>query len=64
MARSLERAWEERLANLQQLEEEHHRFERQQPRVLTADERIAIRRLASDIPALWAAPTTTAADQK
>jgi len=31
---------------------------------LTSDERVAIQRLASDIPALWAAPTTTAADRQ
>ena len=64
VARSLERAWEQKLAAQQQLEEEYHRFLRQQPRALTANERAAIRRLAADIPALWAAPTTTAADRK
>lgn len=37
---------------------------RQQPRVLSAEERAAIRQLAVDIPALWQAPTTTAADRK
>jgi DNA invertase Pin-like site-specific DNA recombinase len=64
VARNLERAWEEKLAAQQQLAEEYHRFVRQQPRVLSADERAAIRRLASAIPALWDAPTTTAADRK
>jgi hypothetical protein len=34
------------------------------PRILSQAEREAIRRLATDIPALWAAPTTTAADRK
>src|SRR5581483_7131540 len=52
------------LAAQQQLEEEYHRSLRQQPRVLTAAERAAIQRLAADIPALWTAPTTTAADRK
>ena len=32
--------------------------------MLTAAEREAIRHLATDIPALWAAATTTAADRK
>jgi hypothetical protein len=64
VARTLERAWEAALAAQQQLEEEYHRFLRQQPCVLTAAEREAIRRLAADIPALWTAPTTTAADRK
>ncbi|MBI4331234.1 MAG: recombinase family protein [Chloroflexi bacterium] len=64
VARTLERAWEEKLAEKQRLEEEYHRFLRQQPRVLSAEERAAICRLAADIPALWSAPTTTAADRK
>jgi hypothetical protein len=46
------------------LEEEYHRFLQRQPRGLSDAEREAIRRLAADIPALWAAPTTTAADRK
>jgi DNA invertase Pin-like site-specific DNA recombinase len=64
VARTLERAWEEKLATQQQLDEEYHRFLRRQPRILTPEERAAIRRLAADIPALWAAPMTTAADRK
>jgi hypothetical protein len=36
----------------------------EQPRTLSEPERAAIRRLATDIPALWAAPTTTDADRK
>ena len=64
VARTLERAWEEKLQAQQTLEEEYHRFLQQQPRVLTAEERDAIRQLAADIPALWNAPTTTDADRK
>ena len=64
VARTLERAWEEKLAAQQQLEEEYHRFVQHKPRLLSGAEREAIRRLATDIPALWAAPTTTAADRK
>jgi DNA invertase Pin-like site-specific DNA recombinase len=64
VARTLERAWEERLQAQQALAEEYHRFLQQQPRVLTSAERAAIRRLAADIPALWTAPTTTATDRK
>lgn len=64
VARTLERAWEEQLAAQRQLEEEERRFLREQPRVLTEPERAAIRQLATDIPALWAAPTTTPADRK
>jgi len=64
VARQLEREWEEKLAARQKLEEEYHRFAHQQPRVLTAAECEAIRQLAANIPALWAAPTTTDADRK
>src|SRR6266851_4778615 len=64
VARTLERAWEEKLATQQQLEEEYHRFVQHKPRLLSEAEREAIRRLATDIPALWAVPTTMAADRK
>jgi hypothetical protein len=64
VARTLERAWEEKLAAQQHLDEEYHRFLRQQPRILTHEERAAIRRLAADIPALWDAATTTIVDRK
>jgi DNA invertase Pin-like site-specific DNA recombinase len=64
VARTLEHAWEEKLAAQQQLEEEYHRFVQHKPRLLSETEREAIRHLATDIPALWAAPTTTAADRK
>ena len=55
---------EEKLQAQQALEEEYHRVLQQQPRILTNEERDAIRQLAADIPALWNAPTTTDADRK
>jgi hypothetical protein len=64
VARTLERQWEEKLAAQQQLDEAYHRFLREQPRTLSEEERAAIRQLAADIPALWAASTTTAADRQ
>jgi hypothetical protein len=64
VARTLERAWEEKLVAQQQLEEEYHRFIQYKPHILSETEREAIRRLATDIPMLWAAPTTTDADRK
>lgn len=64
VARQLERQWEEKLAHQQHLQEEYDRFRQSQPRLLSAAEREAIRQLAADIPALWAAPTTTVADRK
>jgi DNA invertase Pin-like site-specific DNA recombinase len=64
VARQLEREWEEKLTARKKLEEEHDRFERSQPRLLSAQEHEAIRRLAEDIPALWTASTTTNAERK
>jgi DNA invertase Pin-like site-specific DNA recombinase len=64
VARHLEREWEEQLAAQLRREEEYRRFREVQPRGLSAEERAAIRQLAADIPALWQAPTTTAAERK
>jgi hypothetical protein len=64
VVRELERAWEEKLRTQQQREEAYHRFCATQPRLLTEAERAAIRQLAADIPALWEAPSTAAAERK
>lgn len=64
VCRSLEVAWEQKLRAARELHEEHERFLQGQPKLLTADEQEAIRRLAVDLPALWQAATTTDADRK
>ena len=64
VARSLEAAWEEKLRVRRDLVEEHERFLSEQPRGLTEGEREQIRRLASNVPALWHAESTTDADRK
>jgi hypothetical protein len=64
VARTLERRWEEALAAEQRLTAEYERFQARQPMPLTAEERQEIARLAMDVPALWCAPTTTAADRQ
>jgi DNA invertase Pin-like site-specific DNA recombinase len=64
VAAELERRWETRLQELQSLQGEYRRFCDQQPARLTAAEREQIRALAFDIPQLWKADTTTAADRK
>jgi DNA invertase Pin-like site-specific DNA recombinase len=64
VARQLEREWEAALAERARLGEEYQRHQRQRPPRLSAAELAAIRALAGDIPALWAAPTTTIADRK
>jgi DNA invertase Pin-like site-specific DNA recombinase len=64
VARELERRWEATLQQRRRLEEDYARFCRAQPRGLSAAEREQIGALAQDLPALWQAATTTAADRQ
>jgi hypothetical protein len=64
VARSLERQWEEALRNRRDLAEEYDRFLKELPPHLSEDQRARILALSSDLPALWNAPETTAADRK
>jgi hypothetical protein len=62
--RELERRWEERLKELQQVEQEYARFRQTHPTTLTSDEREAVRSLSKNLPALWHASSTTPADRQ
>jgi hypothetical protein len=64
VGRELERQWEEALRHAQHEQEAYARFCRAQPAELTLRERDTIRRLAQDLPGLWAAPATTAQDRQ
>jgi DNA invertase Pin-like site-specific DNA recombinase len=64
VVRELERRWEEALKEQRRLEEEYARFSRNQPASLSAGEREQIRAVAEELPGLWHAPTTTAADRQ
>jgi hypothetical protein len=64
VVRELERRWEEALKEQRRVEEEYARFSRNQPKGLSAGEREQIRALAQDLPALWHAAATTAADRQ
>jgi Recombinase/Recombinase zinc beta ribbon domain len=64
VVRELERRWEEALHQQRRLEEEYVRFCDSQAEGVSAAERTLIRALAEDLPALWQAPTTTAADRQ
>ncbi len=57
VARTLERQWEQALADQMRLEGEHERFRREQPQPLSPAEIAAIQLLATDVPALWHAAT-------
>jgi DNA invertase Pin-like site-specific DNA recombinase len=64
VARTLEQRWEEALRAERACQEEYNRFLQDQPRRLTDSERAQIVALAQDIPKLWHAPETTAAERK
>jgi hypothetical protein len=64
VARSLERAWEERLREVEQIEAEYQSWRREQPVSLSAADRAQIISLGEDLPQLWNATTTTAAERK
>jgi DNA invertase Pin-like site-specific DNA recombinase len=59
VARSLERAWEERLRAIEQVEHDHERWRREQPVSLTEADQAELLRLSEDFPRVWhdAAPT-------
>ncbi|GAC1547217.1 MAG: hypothetical protein NVS2B7_22840 [Herpetosiphon sp.] len=64
VVRTLEQRWEAALAAEVKLREEHTRFLARQPARLSAADRETIRRLSQDVPALWQADSTTAAERK
>ena len=62
--RTLERAWEEKLQELERLQRAYDTRPRPQLLTLTSAARQRILDLAQDLPALWQAPTTTNAERK
>jgi DNA invertase Pin-like site-specific DNA recombinase len=64
VARNLEKEWNEKLAAVEQLEREQATVLARTAPPLGADERQRIVDLAENLPALWHAPSTTAAERK
>ena len=64
VARALERAWEEALRRAEQVERDHERWRKEQPLALTEADRVRILALGEDLPRVWHAATTTAAERK
>jgi DNA invertase Pin-like site-specific DNA recombinase/DNA-binding transcriptional MerR regulator len=64
VAGELERRWEEAMQEQSRLEREYEEFCVRQPVTLSAAERAQIRALSQEIPALWGASSTTAADRQ
>lgn len=64
VASELERRWNEKLERVAQLEQAHAKAEGDAQWDLTPEERVAISALSQDLPAIWAAPTTTNQERK
>ncbi len=64
VARQLEQQWDAALQTEAALQVEYDRVVAQEPVPLRVEEREAIRQLTEDIPALWSASSTTAADRQ
>jgi hypothetical protein len=64
VARELERRWEQALLAQRRAEGDYDRFAASEPPRLTAEERDLIGTPAADLPALWRAASTTAADRQ
>jgi gamma-glutamylcyclotransferase (GGCT)/AIG2-like uncharacterized protein YtfP len=62
--RTLESDWEQRLHDLDVVEQQYAEARRQARVELTVQDRARIRQLARDLPAVWRASTTIAADRK
>lgn len=64
VVRTLSRRWEEALAAEKKMKADYAKLLEQQPKTLSLEEREAIQKLASDIPGLWVASTTTIQQRK
>jgi DNA invertase Pin-like site-specific DNA recombinase len=64
VARELERRWNESLHKQRCVEEDYERFRHTQPAEVSPAEQQRIRALASSLPVLWTADSTTAADRQ
>ena len=64
VARSLERAWEDKLRAVEAIEQEYARWRSEEPVVIGEAERAALQRLGENLPKIWRADTTSAAERK
>ena len=64
VARSLELLWEQKLRAAEAIEKEYEQWRLEEPLVLGDADRTALLALGKNLPAIWRAATTTAADRK
>jgi hypothetical protein len=64
VARSLEREWEEKLRQVEEIDRAYERWHGEQTVSLSDADRDELEALVENIPQIWHLPTTTAADRK
>jgi DNA invertase Pin-like site-specific DNA recombinase len=64
VAQTLEREWNEKLHEVEEVEQERQEIGRRQKAELTDEDRARILALSKDLPTVWRAPTTTNAERK
>ena len=64
VARSLERAWEDKLRAVEAIEQEYVRWRSEGPLVISAADRAQLQKLGENLPRVWHAETTSAGDRK
>lgn len=64
VARSLERGWEEKLRAAESIEQDYERWRSDEPLVLSEADRDGLRALGENLPGIWHASSTTAAERK
>jgi len=64
VARSLERAWEEKLRVVEVIEQEHARSRPGEPLAISDTDRAGLQALGENLPRIWHAHTTSAAERK
>lgn len=64
VARSLERAWEDKLRAVEAIEQEYARWRSEGSLVISATERAQLQKLGENLPRIWHAATTSADDRK
>src|SRR6195952_5356601 len=61
---ALERVWEEKLRALEAVEQDHARWQREELLDLNDTDRLALQHLGENLPRVWNAATTSAAERK
>ena len=64
VARSLERVWEDKLRAVETIEQEYTRWRSEGPLVISSADRAQLQMLGENLPQIWHADTTSAADRK